>query len=53
MPDVREIPINNQITRLLGNAEPAWFAETFNNNLTRAEQYGALEEYRVLDGGVW
>jgi hypothetical protein len=50
--DVREIPSNNQITRLLDNLEPEWFADTFNNNLKRAEQYGALEEYRVLDGGV-
>jgi hypothetical protein len=52
VPDVRETSGNNQITRFLDNAEPAWFAETFNNNLTRAEQYGALEEYQVLDGGV-
>jgi hypothetical protein len=50
--DVRKIPGNNQITRLLDNLEPEWFAETFNNNLKLAEQYGKLEEYRVLDGGV-
>jgi hypothetical protein len=50
--DVREIPSNNQITRLLDNLEPAWFAESFNHNLKLAEQYGALQEYRVPDGGV-
>jgi hypothetical protein len=50
--DVREIPSNNQITRLLDNLEPEWFAETLNNNLRLAEKYEALEEYRVLDGGV-
>jgi hypothetical protein len=45
--DVRKIPSNNQITRLLDKkVEPEWFAETFNNNLKLAEQYGALEEYR-------
>ncbi|MDR2445851.1 MAG: hypothetical protein LBD58_00955 [Treponema sp.] len=32
--------------------EPEWFAETFNNNLKLEEKYGALEEYRVLEGGV-
>jgi hypothetical protein len=48
----RKIPSNNQITRLLDKVEPEWFAETFNNNLKLAEQYGALDEYRVLDGGV-
>jgi hypothetical protein len=32
--------------------EPEGFAETFNHNLTPAEKYGALEEYRVLEGGV-
>jgi hypothetical protein len=50
--DVRKIPSNNQITRLLDKVEPEWFAEPFNNNLNPAEKYGALEEYRVLDGGV-
>jgi hypothetical protein len=32
--------------------QPESNAETFTNNLILAEQYGALEEYRVLDGGV-
>jgi hypothetical protein len=52
VPDVRKIPSNNQITRLLDKLEPEWFAETFNNNLNLAERYGALDEYRVLAGGL-
>ncbi|MDR0758693.1 MAG: hypothetical protein LBF74_01090 [Treponema sp.] len=36
--DVRKIPSNNQLTRLLDKVEPEWFAETFNNNLKLAEQ---------------
>jgi hypothetical protein len=43
--DVREIPGNNQITRLLDNLEPEWCAETFTHNLKLAEQYGALETF--------
>jgi hypothetical protein len=52
VPDVRKIPGSNQITRLLDNPEPEWFAETFNKGLKVGGKHGALEDYRVLDGGV-
>jgi hypothetical protein len=35
-----------------GHLESEWFAETFKNNLKPAEKHGALEEYRVPEGGV-
>ena len=50
--NVKEIPCNNQITRLVDEAEPEGFAENFKRGIEQAEKYGVLEEYRVLDGGV-
>jgi hypothetical protein len=49
---VKEIPCNNQITRLLDRVEPSWFDETFKEGMGQAEAYGVLDQYKVLDGGV-
>jgi hypothetical protein len=49
---VKEIPCNNQITRLIDGIEPGVFDENFRDGLRLAEEYGVLEQYQVLDGGV-
>jgi hypothetical protein len=49
---VKEIPCNNQITRLLDEAEPELFDKNFKTGIRQAEGYGVLEQYRVLEGGV-
>ena len=50
--NVKEIPCNNQITRLLDEAGPEGFDENFKRGIEQAEEYGVLDQYRVLDGGV-
>jgi hypothetical protein len=52
MLNVKEIPCNNQITRLLDGVEPEEFDENFKEGISLAEQYGVFEPYKVLDGGV-
>jgi hypothetical protein len=49
---VKEIPCNNRITRLIDGINPGEFDENFRDGLGLAEQYGVLEQYQVLDGGV-
>jgi hypothetical protein len=49
---VKEIPCNNQITRLIDGINPGEFDGNFRDGLGLAEQYGVLEQYQVLDGGV-
>jgi hypothetical protein len=49
---VKEIPCGNQTTRLLDEAEPEGFDENFKTGIRQAEEYGVLDQYRVLDGGV-
>jgi hypothetical protein len=49
---VKEIPCNNQITRLLDRVEPEGFEGNFKEGIRQAEEAGVLEQYRVLDGGV-
>jgi hypothetical protein len=49
---VKEIPCNNQITRLLDRVEPEGFVGNFKEGIRQAEEAGVLEQYRVLDGGV-
>jgi hypothetical protein len=48
---VKEIPCNNQITRLLDQVVPEGFDENFERGIKQAEGQGILEQYRVLDGG--
>lgn len=52
MLNVKEIPCNNQITRLLDCVEPDEFDENFKDCIKMAEEYGVFEQYKVLDGGV-
>jgi hypothetical protein len=49
---VKEIPCNNQLSRLLDAVEPELFDENFKAGIRQAEQYGVLEQYQVLSGGV-
>jgi hypothetical protein len=49
---VTKIPCNNQITRLLDEVEPQEFDDNFKGGVKLAEEYGVLEQYKVLDGGV-
>ncbi|MDR3122220.1 MAG: transposase [Treponema sp.] len=49
---VMEIPSDNQIRTLLDGIEPSALGEAFERNLRRADEAGALESYRVLEGGV-
>jgi hypothetical protein len=48
---VKEIPCNNQITRLLDEIEPEGFDGNFKEGIRQAEEAGVLEQYRVLDRG--
>jgi hypothetical protein len=50
--NVKEIPCNNQITRLVDEVEPEGFDENFKRGIEQADRYGVLDQYRVLDGGV-
>jgi hypothetical protein len=50
--NVKEIPCNNQITRLIGGIEAGEFDANFREGLCLAEKYGILDQYKVLDGGV-
>jgi hypothetical protein len=50
--EVKDIPCNNQITRLLDVVEPEVFYKNFETGIEQAEKYEVLEQYRVLDGGV-
>jgi hypothetical protein len=47
-----DIPRDNLIRTLLDGIEPDSMSEVFNNNLRIADKAGAIEPYRVLDGGV-
>jgi hypothetical protein len=49
---VKEIPCNNQITRLIDGINPSEFDANFRDGLGLTEKYGVLEQYKVLDGGV-
>lgn len=49
---VKEIPCNNQITRLIDGINPGEFDWNFRDGLGLSEKYDVLERYRVLDGGV-
>jgi hypothetical protein len=49
--NVKEIPCNNQIKRLLDVIEPEEFDGNFKIGIEQARKYGVLEQYRVLDGG--
>ena len=49
---VKEIPCGNQITRLIDVVEPDECAGNFKDGIRLAEEYGALEQYKVLNGGV-
>jgi hypothetical protein len=49
---VKEIPGNNQITRLIDGIAPGAFDGNFKEGLSLAEESGVLEQYQVLDG-VW
>jgi hypothetical protein len=49
---VKEIPCNNQLTRLLDVVEAEEFTDNFKSCIKMAEARGVLEEYKVLDGGV-
>jgi hypothetical protein len=48
---VKEIPGNNQITRLVDGTAPGEFDRNFKYGLGLAEEYGVLDQYQVLDGG--
>jgi hypothetical protein len=57
---VKKVPCNNQITRLLDVINPDKFGAIFNKGIEMAERYGALQQYKVLNGrllvaldGVW
>jgi hypothetical protein len=47
-----DIPSDNQIRTLLDNIEPESLSEVFDISLRIADEAGAIEPYRVLDGGV-
>jgi hypothetical protein len=49
---VHQIPSDTQIRTVLDRIEPDSFGGVFNESLHEAESRGALEAYRVLDGGV-
>jgi hypothetical protein len=49
---VKEIPCSNQMTRLIDVAPPEECGENFKEGIALAEEYGCLEQYKVLDGGV-
>jgi hypothetical protein len=46
---VKEIPSNNQITRLLDKVAPEGFDKNFKNCIKQAETYGVLDRYKVLE----
>jgi hypothetical protein len=47
-----KIPSDNQIRTLLDGIEPQAMGEVFEKTLRIAEEAGAIQPYRVLDGGV-
>jgi hypothetical protein len=49
---VKEIPCNNQITRLIDEVEPREFDENFKNCVKLAQEYGVFEQYKALEDGV-
>ncbi|MDR1904171.1 MAG: hypothetical protein LBQ88_18035 [Treponema sp.] len=49
---MKEIPCNNQITRLLDGIEPGVFDENFREGIRLAEEYEVLDQYKVLDGEI-
>jgi hypothetical protein len=49
---VTGIPRGNQIRKPLDGVYPKVMGEAFGNNLLAAEEAGALDGYRVLEGGV-
>ena len=58
---VKKIPSNNQITRLLDGIQSKVFTSIFNHGLETAQKYKGLDQYVVLEGeyhlitldGVW
>ena len=58
---VKKIPSNNQITRLLDGIQSKVFTSIFNHGLETAQKYKGLDQYLVLEGeyhlitldGVW
>jgi hypothetical protein len=49
---VKEIPSDTQIRNVLDNISPEDFGSVFNETLQVADKHGALDDFRVLDGGV-
>jgi hypothetical protein len=49
---VTGIPSDNKIRDLLDRIEPAKFSGAFDKNLKVLDKYDALDQFRVLDGGV-
>jgi hypothetical protein len=49
---VKEIPCSNQITRLIDVVDPEECEGNFKDALTLVAEYGILERYKVLNGGV-
>jgi hypothetical protein len=49
---VMEIPSDNQIRTLLDGIAPETMGEVFERTLRVADEAGAIQPYRVLDGGV-
>ena len=49
---VANIPSDNQIRTLLDEIEPESLGAVFGQTLLAADEAGAIEPYRVLDGGV-
>ncbi|GHU94230.1 hypothetical protein FACS189479_06700 [Spirochaetia bacterium] len=47
--NVKRIPCNNQITRLIDGIKPEAFEENFKDGIGLAEKHGVFEQYRVLD----
>jgi len=52
MMGIQQIPSNVQITTLLDGISPDSVDGIFNENLHAVDEWGALHEYRCLDGGV-
>jgi hypothetical protein len=49
---VTEIPSDNQIRTLLDGIAPQSLGEVFGRTLRTADEAGAIQPYRVLEGGI-
>jgi hypothetical protein len=49
---VTKIPSNVQVTMLLDEISPESISGVFNENLRAMDEWGGLNEFRCLDGGV-